>query len=69
VKHVLQAIDQYLWENHEGLRMQVTHGPVWDTGLTALGLLESELQTEAMDLTIRWFKDRQILDVRGDCHK
>lgn len=49
MKHLLGAIDQYLWEDELGLRMQVTHGPVWDTGLMALGLLESELQTDAME--------------------
>ena len=47
--HLLQAIEKYIWEDEEGLRMQVTHGPVWDTGLMALGLLESGLQTEAMN--------------------
>ncbi|KAH7389275.1 terpenoid cyclases/protein prenyltransferase alpha-alpha toroid [Phaeosphaeria sp. MPI-PUGE-AT-0046c] len=68
VNHLLKKIDIYLWEDDQGLRMQVTHGPVWDTGLMALGLLEAGLQTKAMDLTIRWLKDRQILDVSGDCH-
>jgi squalene-hopene/tetraprenyl-beta-curcumene cyclase len=47
--HLLEAIEKYLWENDQGLRMQVTHGPVWDTGLMALGLLESGLHTEAME--------------------
>ena len=47
--HLLQAIEKYIWEDEQGLRMQVTHGPVWDTGLMALGLLESGLQTEAMN--------------------
>jgi squalene-hopene/tetraprenyl-beta-curcumene cyclase len=49
VTHLLNTIEKYLWEDDQGLRMQVTHGPVWDTGLMALGLLESGLQTEAMD--------------------
>jgi squalene-hopene/tetraprenyl-beta-curcumene cyclase len=49
VAHLLKAIDRYLWEDDQGLRMQVTHGPVWDTGLMALGLLETGLQTEAMN--------------------
>jgi squalene-hopene/tetraprenyl-beta-curcumene cyclase len=49
VNHLLKAIDIYLWDDDEGLRMQVTHGPVWDTGLMALGLLESGFQTEAME--------------------
>jgi squalene-hopene/tetraprenyl-beta-curcumene cyclase len=49
VNHLLQAIEKYLWEDDQGIRMQVTHGPVWDTGLMALGLLESGFQTEAMD--------------------
>jgi squalene-hopene/tetraprenyl-beta-curcumene cyclase len=49
VRHLLKAIERYLWEDDQGLRMQVTHGPVWDTGLMALGLLEGGFQTEAMD--------------------
>lgn len=95
VVHLINATDQYLWEDHEGLRMQITHGPVWDTGLMGLGLVECGLQTEAMDckcmshpsiypgattgvnpfhvlrlstVTLRWFKERQILDVKGDSH-
>ena len=31
VEHVLTVIDKCLWEAEEGLRMQVTHGPVWHT--------------------------------------
>jgi squalene-hopene/tetraprenyl-beta-curcumene cyclase len=49
VTHLLKAIDRYLWEDDKGLRMQVTHGPVWDTGLMALGLLETGYQAEAMN--------------------
>ena len=54
IKHLLKSIDKYLWEDEQGLRMQVTHGPVWDTGLMALGLLESGTQTEAMDRKYRF---------------
>jgi squalene-hopene/tetraprenyl-beta-curcumene cyclase len=49
IAHLTKAIDKYLWEDSRGLRMQVTHGPVWDTGLMALGLLDTGLQTAAMD--------------------
>jgi squalene-hopene/tetraprenyl-beta-curcumene cyclase len=49
VIHLLKAIEKYVWEDKQGLRMQVTHGPVWDTGLMALGLLETGFQTEAMN--------------------
>ncbi|KAF1967978.1 terpenoid cyclases/Protein prenyltransferase [Bimuria novae-zelandiae CBS 107.79] len=62
ITHLLEVIEKYRWEDEQGLQMQVTHGPVWDTGLMALGLLENGLQTETMD-------HRQILDVRGDFHK
>jgi squalene-hopene/tetraprenyl-beta-curcumene cyclase len=56
ISHLLRAIERYIWEDSHGLRMQVTHGPVWDTGLMALGLLESGSKTEGMDCEL--FPDR-----------
>jgi hypothetical protein len=49
ITHLTKAIDKYLWEDSKGLRMQFTHGPLWATGLMALGLLDTGLQTAAMD--------------------
>lgn len=66
IQHLLKAIDTCLWEDDYGTRMQVTIGPVWDTALMALGLLESGQADRRMDLTVQWFKSRQILDTQGD---
>ncbi|KAF3021151.1 terpene cyclase [Neopestalotiopsis sp. 37M] len=66
IQHLLKAIDTCLWEDDFGIRMQVTIGPVWDTALMALGLLESGQADSRMDLTVQWFKSRQILDIQGD---
>ena len=40
---------RFIYEVTPLILQKVTHGPVWDTGLMALGLLESGTQTEAMD--------------------
>lgn len=66
IQHLLTAIDTCLWEDSYGLRMQVTIGPVWDTALMAMGLLETGLADSRMDLTVQWFKSRQILETQGD---
>jgi squalene-hopene/tetraprenyl-beta-curcumene cyclase len=60
VTHLLNAIEKYLWEDDQGLRMQVTHGPVWDTGLMALGLLESGFQTDVMHCKSTGFNLRVV---------
>ncbi|ETS80703.1 hypothetical protein PFICI_08232 [Pestalotiopsis fici W106-1] len=66
VQHLLTAIDTCLWEDTLGIRMQVTIGPVWDTALMAMGLLETGLADSRMELTAQWFKSRQILETQGD---
>lgn len=66
IQHLLKAIDTCLWKDNEGIRMQVTIGPIWDTSLMAMGLLETGLADERMDLTVQWFKSKQILDTQGD---
>ncbi|KAI1844764.1 hypothetical protein JX266_008992 [Neoarthrinium moseri] len=66
IQHLLTAINTCLWEDDYGIRMQVTIGPVWDTALMALGLLETGLADSRMDLTTQWFKSRQILATQGD---
>jgi squalene-hopene/tetraprenyl-beta-curcumene cyclase len=66
IQHILKAIDTCLWEDDEGIRMQVTIGPVWDTALMGMGLLETGLADERMDLTVQWFQSKQILDTQGD---
>ncbi|OHX00282.1 squalene-hopene cyclase [Colletotrichum incanum] len=64
--HLTRAMEDALWEDANGLRMQVTIGPVWDTALMVLGLLENGLADERTDLSIKWFKDHQILRTHGD---
>lgn len=66
IQHILKAIDTCLWEDNDGIRMQVTIGPVWDTSLMAMGLLETGLADERMNLTVDWFKSQQILETQGD---
>ncbi|KAL2286226.1 hypothetical protein FJTKL_07031 [Diaporthe vaccinii] len=66
IQHLLTAVDTCLWEDNYGTRMQVTIGPVWDTALMAMGLLETGLTDSRMDLTVRWFKACQILETQGD---
>lgn len=68
-RHIQEAMKISLWEDSCGLRMQVTTGPVWDTALMVLGLLESNQADERTDLTVQWFKDRQILRKQGDYRK
>ncbi|KAJ3958924.1 hypothetical protein N0V92_004465 [Colletotrichum tropicale] len=64
--HLTRAMEDALWEDADGLRMQVTIGPVWDTALMTLGLLETGLADDRTDLSIKWFKDHQILKTHGD---
>lgn len=66
IQHIQKAMEISLWEDLDGRRMQVTIGPVWDTALMVLGLLESGKADERTDLTIQWVKDRQILRTHGD---
>lgn len=67
VQCMLTAVDACVWRDRHGSRMQVTVGPIWDTSLMAMGLLESGLaDDERMDKTVMWFKSRQILSTRGD---
>jgi squalene-hopene/tetraprenyl-beta-curcumene cyclase len=42
--------------------------PVWDTGLAALALMETENETtrEPLKRALDWLADRQVLDVAGD---
>lgn len=68
IKQLLDAVDNSLWKDHDGIRMQVTIGPVWDTAVMALGLLETGLSDDKMELTVQWFKKHQILDTYGDAH-
>lgn len=68
LKHLIQTVDKSLWKDHDGIRMQVTIGPVWDTALMALGLLETGLCDDRMKLTAQWYKAHQILEIRGDAH-
>lgn len=68
LKHLLTSVDNSMWKDHDGTRMQVTIGPVWDTALMALGLLETGLADHSMDLTVEWFKKHQILNTCGDAH-
>ncbi|TEA18327.1 Squalene--hopene cyclase [Colletotrichum sidae] len=64
--HLTRAMQDALWEDDDGLRMQVTIGPVWDTALMTLGLLETGLADGRTDKSIKWFKDHQILKTHGD---
>lgn len=66
LKHMIQATAGSLWDDADGLRMQVTIGPVWDTALMALGLLEAGQADDRIELSIQWFKDHQILETHGD---
>lgn len=66
VQCMVSAVDACVWKDRHGARMQVTVGPVWDTALMGMGLLESGLADERVDRTVQWFKDRQILQTRGD---
>lgn len=66
LKHLTRAMADSLWEDSDGLRMQVTIGPVWDTALMALGLLEAGQADDRIELSIQWFKDHQILETHGD---
>ncbi|KAJ4390920.1 hypothetical protein N0V93_004519 [Gnomoniopsis smithogilvyi] len=68
LQHLLKSVDNSLWKDHDGMRMQVTIGPVWDTALMALGLLETGLSDDRMELTVQWYKNHQILETRGDAH-
>lgn len=68
LRHLIRTVDISLWKDHDGIRMQVTIGPVWDTALMALGLLETGLCDERMKLTAQWYKAHQILEIRGDAH-
>lgn len=66
LRHIQQAMEVSLWEDSEGRRMQVTIGPVWDTALMTLGLLETNSADERTDLAVQWFKDKQVLNTHGD---
>ncbi|CAN8104230.1 unnamed protein product [Discula destructiva] len=66
MEHLTSAMQHALWRDSDGLRMQVTIGPVWDTALMTLGLLETGLADDRTDLTVKWFKKHQILETQGD---
>lgn len=67
VQCLLQAMNDSRWEDEKGgIRMQVTIGPVWDTCLMGLGLLECGAADSRMDLTVQWLKEHQILTTGGD---
>ncbi|TEA10794.1 Squalene--hopene cyclase [Colletotrichum sidae] len=67
IQRLLSAIDTfYIWKDEDGLRNQVTCGPSWDTALMTLGLSDSGLGDERLDITLEWFKSTQILHIRGD---
>ncbi|KAG6355269.1 hypothetical protein INS49_004351 [Diaporthe citri] len=66
IQHLPTAVETCLWEDNYGTRMQVTIGPVWDTALMAMGLLETGRADSRMDLTVRWFKSCQMLETQGD---
>lgn len=66
MEHLTSAMKHALWEDSDGLRMQVTIGPVWDTALMTLGLLETGLADDRTDKSIHWFKQHQVLETHGD---
>lgn len=66
IRHLQKSMEVALWEDGNGLRMQVTVGPVWDTALMTLGLLETDMANDRTDRSVQWFKDRQILKIQGD---
>lgn len=66
IRHLQKSMEVALWEDGTGLRMQVTVGPVWDTALMTLGLMETDLADDRTDRSVQWFKDRQVLKIQGD---
>ncbi len=40
--------------------------PIWDTGLTALAMMEAGATDQSIGASCDWLKDKQILDVKGD---
>lgn len=73
MKHLFSAMEVSLWEDKTGKSMQVTVGPVWDTALMALGLLEiyppsPSSPNSRLDKSVQWIKDRQVLATHGDYH-
>lgn len=66
VRCITDAIEASIWRDRDGARMQVTVGPVWDTAVMALGLLECGLADDRLDKTAQWLKSRQIIQTHGD---
>ena len=63
-----ESIDRLLVLHDDWGYCQPCLSPVWDTGLTALALLDVglELDDPEIEKAAQWLVERQILDVRGD---
>lgn len=59
----LKALNDFCIEDEEGLRMQSCVSPVWDTALTALGMLEAGVppENQALEKAAIWLVDQQVL--------
>ncbi len=62
------AVDRLLVVGDDEAYCQPCVSPVWDTALAGHALLEvgGERATESVRRGMRWLKDRQVLDLRGD---
>ena len=68
VKKGLEAIDNFAWEDFEGLRIQACVSPVWDTVLSAISLVDSgtEPGDKRLERAMAWVKERQLNVEYGD---
>jgi squalene-hopene/tetraprenyl-beta-curcumene cyclase len=68
VRKGLEAIEEFSWEDADGLRIQACESPVWDTALSTIALIDSGTDRERDELrgAARWVLDRQLLVGHGD---
>ena len=64
----LESIERLALKDKGGKRIQPCVGPVWDTILMCMGLIDSGVDTnnENLSRSIEWFKSRQLFGPEGD---
>jgi squalene-hopene/tetraprenyl-beta-curcumene cyclase len=68
IKKGLQAMNNFAWEDEEGLRIQACVSPVWDTALSSISLMDCGVSQTSPSLkgAVKWILDRQLNVDYGD---
>lgn len=66
IKLGLEAVERFAIKDAGGKRVQAAVSPVWDTVLMMIGLADSELADESLDVTVQWIKKQQNFGSNGD---